>query len=407
MESFQAILKLLTCLILILMTLSGCTDKNNLTGDNFSDIRAITVNDGTGIISGFSFPASEEISISGIEKNLLAGEYNNASALSFFRFKELPTNIVSSETDSCFLSLNIGGCYALDNSLILKLYKLNKVWTDSLDLANITESDLSIDPIVTYPLADPNGTVGEEITFIIPESEIINWQNPDSTGWNLALKVENEGWVEISSRESSYSPKLNLKYKTETEGEWITYNQSPAKDTYTLEAQETDPSELWKISNLNSTCLYIKYQPSYTLFKDNDENQLSEIQIKRLTVNKAEIVLHIKNNDYYNATTSYSLYPFNVVKDSITDPVLLLKSDYETLVYTVTSKGTITGDSLTVDITPIVQAYTSGEKIPKGIMIQSTQERKNFGTLEFWDCNESTPAEKKPYIKITYTPPYL
>ena len=207
--------------------------------------------------------------------------------------------------------------------------------------------------------------------------------------------------------ESSNSPKLNIKYKTETEGEWITYNQSPAKDTYTLEAQETDPSELWKISNLNSTCLYIKYQPSYTLFKDNDENQLSEIQIKRLTVNKAEIVLHIKNNDYYNATTSYSLYPFNVVKDSITDPVLLLKSDYETLVYTVTSKGTITGDSLTVDITPIVQAYTSGEKIPKGIMIQSTQERKNFGTLEFWDCNASTPVEKKPYVKITYTPPYL
>jgi len=85
----------------------------------------------------------------------------------------------------------------------------------------------------------------------------------------------------------------------------------------------------------------------------------------------------------------------------------LLKSDYETLVYTVTSKGTITGDSLTVDITPIVQAYTSGEKIPKGIMIQSTQERKNFGTLEFWDCNASTHVEKKPYFKITYTPPYL
>jgi len=124
-------------------------------------------------------------------------------------------------------------------------------------------------------------------------------------------------------------------------------------------------------------------------------------------VNKAEIVLHIKNNDYYNSSTSYSLYPFNVVKDSINSPLTLLKSDYETLVYTSNSIGIIKGDSLTVDVTPIIQAYTSGEKIPKGIMIQSFQERKNFGTLEFWDCNESTPAEKKPYIKITYTPPYL
>jgi len=87
--------------------------------------------------------------------------------------------------------------------------------------------------------------------------------------------------------------------------------------------------------------------------------------------------------------------------------VQLLKSDYEKLVYTYKSEGYITGDSLTVNITPIIQAYTSGDKIPKGIMIQSTQERQNFGTLEFWDCNDSTPIEKKPYVKITYTPPYL
>ena len=85
----------------------------------------------------------------------------------------------------------------------------------------------------------------------------------------------------------------------------------------------------------------------------------------------------------------------------------MVKSDYEKLAYIDYSIGFIKGDSLTVDVTPIIQAYTSGEKIPKGIMIQSTQERRNFGTLEFWDCNESTPAEKKPYIKITYTPPYL
>jgi len=386
--------------------ISGCTNKKNLTGDNFSDIRAITIEDEPGIIMGYSFPAETKVTITGSETKLLTGNYQNAVANSFLRFTGLPSTITNIDSDSCFLKINISRRSPLPrNPLILKLYKLNKVWSDSLDLSNISESDLS--SLAEYAVADSIGNSGQEITFNIPSSEVFDWNNPDSTGWNFALKTENTGWVEISSRESSYSPKLNIKYKTETEGEWITYSQSPAKDTYTLEAQETDSSELWKISNLNSTCLYINYQPTYTLFKDNNENQLSEIQIKRLTVNKAEIVLHIKSNDYYNATTSYSLYPFNVIKDSIPGPVPLLKSDYETLVYTVTSTGTITGDSLTVNITPIIQAYTSGDKIPKGIMIQSTQERKNFGTLEFWDCNESTPAEKKPYIKITYTPPYL
>jgi len=405
MESFQAILKLLICLTIILTVLSGCTDKDNLTGNNFSDVRALTVDDETGMMMGFSFPAAEEISISGSEKKLLAGDYNDARALSFFRFTGLPANIESIETDSCFLSLNIVGCYALRNSLMLKLYKVNKVWNDSLDPANITDSDLSPNPIATYSLADTSGTAGEEITFSIPETEITNWQNPDSTGWNLALKVENEGWVEIYSLESSQTPKLNIKYKTEEE--WITYNQSPAKDTYTLEAPVTTPSSQWKISNLTSSCLYVKYEPTSTIFVDNAGSELTAEQRKRMTINKASLVLHIKNDDYYHSTKSYSLYPFNVVKESIETPVTLVKSDYETLVYTVTSSGTITGDSLTVDITPIIQAYTSGDKTPKGIVIQSTQERKNFGTLEFWDCNESTAAEKKPYIKITYTPPYL
>jgi len=407
MESFQAILKLLTCLMLILMMLSGCTDKDNLTGNNFSGISALTVDDETGIIMGFSFPAAEEISISGSETKLLAGNYNAASALSFFRFTGLPTNIESTEIDSCFLSLNIAGCYELRNSLTLKLYKLNKVWTDSLDLANITESDLSTDPIATYLIANTSEITGEEITFPLLEADITNWQNPDSTGWNLALKVENEGWVEISSRENSYSPKLQIKYKTETEGEWITYNQPPTKDTYTLKTPVTNPSDQWKISNLTSTCLYVKYEPTSTIFVDNEGNQLTDEQRKRMTINKASLVLYIKNDDYYHSTNSYSLRPFNVVKDSITDPVQLLKSDYEKLVYTYKSEGYITGDSLTVNITPIIQAYTSGDKIPKGIMIQSTQERQNFGTLEFWDCNDSTPIEKKPYVKITYTPPYL
>mgnify|MGYP000843988241 FL=1 len=404
MELFPKVLKLLLCIIILVIMLSGCTDKKNLTGDNFSDIRAITIEDKPGIIMGFSFPAETKEEITGKEAKLLAGNYQKAVAKCFLRFTELPSMIT--ETDSCFLTINISKRSALPrNPLILKLCKLNSVWLDSLNLNDISEDDLSL--LAEYTVADTVGSSGKVITFNLSSSEVVNWSNPDSTGWNFVLKAENEGWVEITSLEGTNKPTLNFKYKTETGGEWINYNKSPAKDTYILEAPETNPSELWKISNLNSSRLYIKYEPTYTLFQDNEGNTLTDIQLKRLTVNKAEIVLHIKNNDYYNSSTSYSLYPFNVVKDSINSPLPLLKSDYETLVYTSTSSGIIKGDSLTVDVAPIIQAYTSGEKIPKGIMIKSFQERKNFGTLEFWDCNESTPAEKKPYIKITYTPPYL
>ncbi len=43
MELLPKVLKQLLCIIILVIMLSGCTDKKNLTGDNFSDIRAITI----------------------------------------------------------------------------------------------------------------------------------------------------------------------------------------------------------------------------------------------------------------------------------------------------------------------------------------------------------------------------
>jgi hypothetical protein len=40
-------------------------------------------------------------------------------------------------------------------------------------------------------------------------------------------------------------------------------------------------------------------------------------------------------------------------------------------------------------------------------MIQSLQERQNFGYLEFYDNLSATPSDKLPYVRIIYTPPFL
>ncbi|MEN6445979.1 MAG: hypothetical protein ABFC98_08055 [Candidatus Cloacimonas sp.] len=408
MVCLKPCLRTMMCVITILMLISGCTDKKNLTGDNFSDVSAITVNDESGIMNGYSFPAEKLATISGSETKLLAGSYQNATAISFLRFTGLPEDMINIRPDSCFLQVKISKRSALPrNPLKLKLYKLNKVWSDSIDLEAITNSDLSQNPLAEWTVADTIGSTGKVVKFALPTSEIFNWETPDTLGWNFVLKTENDGWVEIISSEQSTGPKLNLNYQTEVEGEYETYNEFPAKDTYTLNAPVGVTSESWKISNLTSTRMYLLYEPTYTIFKDNEGNMLDSLQIKRMTINKAVIVLHIKQNDYYSGTNSYSLYSFNVVKDSITDMIPLVTGDYEIISNTVTSTGYVSSDSITVDITPIMQAYSSADKKPKGIMIQSLQERQNFGTVEFWDCKDSTPAGKKPYIKITYTPPYL
>jgi hypothetical protein len=149
---------------------------------------------------------------------------------------------------------------------------------------------------------------------------LIPWETEtDSTGWNLALKIDN-GWVEIASNETVNGPKLNLRYKTSEEGTWNDVSKKPDRDTYFLEAPEGMASETWKIDNLTSTRLYIKYSLQDTLntmFRDNEGNLLSLTELKRMTVNKAVLVLHVKpnTNTYYTGSTTFSLYPFNVVKE--------------------------------------------------------------------------------------------
>ena len=128
---------------------------------------------------------------------------------------------------------------------------------------------------------------------------------------------------------------------------------------------------------------------------------------KRVTINKAQLVLYIKNNPYYEKV-NYSLLALNVVKDSISTPIALEDGDTELMSYIGTTTGLASGDSIVINITPMVQGYTSGNIENKGIVIRSLHEMLNLGELEFWHFGDPTcPAAKKPVIRITYTPPFL
>ncbi|MBP7310678.1 MAG: hypothetical protein KA984_05280, partial [Candidatus Cloacimonetes bacterium] len=88
-------------------------------------------------------------------------------------------------------------------------------------------------------------------------------------------------------------------------------------------------------------------------------------------------------------------------------PRELLTTDCERMLQSVAATGLADGDSIEIDITPIVQAYSSGDKTPNGIVLLSQHERQNFGYLEFWDTLSATPEAKQPFVRITYTPPFL
>jgi len=400
-----AIWVLLTALMVISIT--GCTKKNNLTGNNFSNVSARTVVDDIGITDGFSFPADTLRAISGSELKLLSGDYQGTEAVAYLRYIGLPrqSEIDVCDADSCYVKLMLVKRSPVSrNPLKLRLYKINGVWNDTLSVMSNMQYIQGTE--ITVP--DSISVFGKELKFALAPEVVKAWEtNADSTGWNFAVKVENEGFVEIRSRESTVGAELNLRYRKVGENTFTVYNTRPIKDDYTLTGTPDIASPAWKLNNARATRMFIKWEPRNALFTDNDGTQLTDNEIKRLTINKAVIVLHAKTNIYYTAGNPYNIFAYNLIRDSISLANPPRTADYETLVYTPFSTGSVTGDSLEVDITPLVQAYVSGDRQAKGISIQSLHERQNFGEIEFYDFSCLTPTTKRPYVRITYTPPYL
>lgn len=409
MDSLKKPVHLLIVLLIGILAFSGCTKKDNLTGNNWSDVQALTIVDTLGLNIPFSFPADTLLATSGKESKLLVGNHRNAQAKSYLRFTAFPdmADLIFENADSCYISLKILKRSPQPRSPItLKLYKTNQAWKDTLAQLDenaftpIAGAEVQINDV---PLA------GLSVKIPMSFDAIRYWQCPaDSVGLNMVLTTSDEGYVEVASAETTFEPTLFFKYKYAADDGYQSYEKKAAKDTYLLDAPEAAGFSPFMIDNLSPRRLYIKYDPTETLFKDMQGATLSAQQLKQLTINSAKLVLYIKDNPYYTGSTTYSLFPLNVkLAADITAPLQLATTDCERMVQTLAAFGLVDGDSLEIDITPIVQAYTSGDKTPNGIVIISQHEGQNFGYLEFWDSTTATPDNLQPYVKITYTPPYL
>lgn len=409
MDSLRKPVRVLLILLIGIMAVAGCTKKDNLTGDNWSDVHALTIVDSLGLNMPFSFAADTLITIDGDESKLLIGNYRAAHSEAYLRFTGLPDleGLSFEDEDSCYVSLRVTKRSPLPrNPITLKLYKTNQAWTDTL--GNLDESAFT--PILGAEVqVDEVPLAGLSVKIPLSYSALFNWQCPeDSVGYNLLLKTEDDGYVELSSAETANNPTLFFKYKYTDDTAYEAYEKAPAKDITLLDAPEATGYSPWMIDNLMPRRMYIKFEPNNTLFKDMQGNTLSAVQVKQLTINKASLVLYIKDNPYYTGATTYNLFPLNVKGDIAIDaPRELLTTDCERMLQSVAATGLADGDSIEIDITPIVQAYSSGDKTPNGIVLLSQHERQNFGYLEFWDTLSATPEAKQPFVRITYTPPFL
>ncbi|MDD2229968.1 MAG: hypothetical protein PHY48_11205, partial [Candidatus Cloacimonetes bacterium] len=137
MDSFKKLLLMLALISLSLLAISGCTRKNNLTGNNWSNVNTKTIDDPNNFVDGFSFPSDTLRVVTGSETKLLSGDCQDTQAVAYLRFTGLPrqATIDLVDLDSCYVNLMlIKRSPATATKLKLRLYKINRAWTDTLSL---------------------------------------------------------------------------------------------------------------------------------------------------------------------------------------------------------------------------------------------------------------------------------
>jgi hypothetical protein len=392
---------MLTILLLVILV-SACTRKDNPVGDNWSDITPQIAIDTT-FADGWSYTHTGKVY--GTETNLLTGTDNGIEAVSVIRFTGLPDTTITFIESPVLKLVATKRCALRRDPLGLTFHKLLTPWAaDSTD--NISDADIVSLDMSSYVVQDTIEASGDTLSIGLPENVITDWATGDSTGFNLVIKTTGNCWLEYKSRESGNGPLLSFKYKITGTDDTLSYSQRAVLDSYRVTGTQTELLEnSWMLKNLRPMRLFVRNGLPVSIFKDKDGNQLDSLDLKRMTINKAELVLFTKTNPYYSNKICY-FYPYRVKPDTLTEAVVLTDSDIESLTHTASSAETVVGDSVKVNITPIIQAFTSGDRVNNGMVIKNVSEMLNFGNIEFWHYSDA-PAGKKPYVKIYYTVPYL
>jgi hypothetical protein len=415
---------LIFALLASLIMLTGCTKKDNLTGTNWADLSMQSFEDASGIITGHSFPADSLISVSTNRKNLLVGNWQGSSAKSILRFTNLPADSTLAayhEIRELYLDLILQRSSRIERGPVtLNFYKVNSGWAASPD--TLSFEDYTHIPQATTVI-DRQITASDTVSVPLPYSLIQAWQaDADSTGLNILIMADDaiDGFVEIKLSTANDGSKIRYQYKEYPSDEsYKDFSRYAALNAYSFSHPEVDPSPgQWKLSNFAPQRIYVDLQPDFAMFKDQYGQSLVGDDLKRVSINSAELVLFIKDDlPNYKNTFSYNVSAF-LLKERPEAGSIIPTLDMYTpeFISSLVSIVNTASDSLVVNITPIIQAYVSEKTFsddtvvePQGIVIMSNFERKDFGEVEFYHpiTDAAAPAEKQAYIRVKYTPPFL
>jgi hypothetical protein len=399
-------------MVAMLMTLffMGCTNKSNPVGSDWSHIRPASITD-TLFTNHFSYTTA--FKLTGNEQRLVIGSYDQKQAKALIQFSSFPDSIYQ-VVGTPKLSLVVQKRFSI-TPLTLHFGKVVQNWSESQATWTNAYSDttwqasyVTTSGIVDFSdIPDTIEVGGDTLHIDIPASTIQNWKTPGITGFTLQISTEQANYLEVRSTESLYAPKLVFSYKkSAADTTTYSYEHSALNDSFILQDTNSQlTSENLILRDISPTRLFMKFNIPGSLFTYNGDSgdTLSSIDLKHMTINKAELVLKVKDNPYYGNSATFMATVYRA-KSPITNMAVITDDDMEFITYTPITTTSPGLGTVSINFTPVMQAFTSGVKQNNGIIIRLSTENQDYSKVEFYGMTESD-LSKRPKINIIYTPP--
>jgi hypothetical protein len=399
--------------------LAACTEKKNVVGfEGGPEPREIIISE----IFSNTFSYKDSLKAYSNNPRLITGNYEandyQNELKTLFKITVLP-DTVSEYISTISIDFVISERYNCENieDMDLKFGKLKQPWIEN-EATWFAASDTTSwnQEGADYEEIELNFTEIEDTLRVeLPENLMNEWINDSETSNGIVMYSEvADSFFELYSAESINPPRLKFEYMIDDET--ISYSEIISKDT-SIAKKDNKMDEFDNkliVSNIQPIDMFIKFDLDSDYFinhelYNNVTLSLPDIGIedeedfKRMTINKAELVLYPKEDNLYPLSKTFSIKPFIYLLEDPTLPIL--EDDLDDMLQISSSDSTKT-EEFKVDVTKLIQAFTSEEHENNGILLQSLHKHADLRFMEFCPVDHPEP-QKRPKLKILYTPPHF
>ncbi len=410
--------------ILILILISGCSDKKNVIGEG-TDLHPYLVDIRAEDLFEYYYAYENETGNFIRNTKSIVGNFRGNESITLIRFSNLPdSNFVLQEDPQLILTMNK---HYNSEGMNLRFGTISQIWDplhvsweksgqDSLWHQSWDDySNMTILEEIVQQISETDSTLTVNLPMDLMTDLIQGWIKDTPETYGLAIFADlaennNNSYVEFFSRETSDGPVLKFEYLAAPgDTTFVTYERMPIYNSFINSKQPVDGyyiEEEILVGNIVPTRSVVKLNLQSEYFNPLPEDD----DLKKITVNKAELILfkQTQNEASHFAEQLFQIYPYYLINEFSPEEIGSLPIAVENMGIvnpTYTSIISETADSVAVNITSIVQSHISELKDNYGLVISSSLENKDNSFISFYPPN-TLDESKKPYLRVIYTLPF-